>query len=99
MEGIEKELTEKLSLVKTECNVRAQDIESMRSQLNDYSNQLEVAQRRDTVSHEWTIYGIFIGAACAVAGLAYYYGWNAVAVGIVCGAVSCLLSDRKNKTE
>ena len=37
MERVVEELTDKLSLVESECNVKAQEIETLRSQLNYYS--------------------------------------------------------------
>ena len=74
MKRIVEELADKLSLVESECNIQAQTIRRMRSKLNDYSKELEEAQKRDTNSYEWTIpiFGSFIGAG---AGLAYYFGW------------------------
>ena len=97
MERIVKELTEKLSLVESECNFRAQEIESMRSQLNDYSNKLEEAQKKDTDSDGWNIpipcYIIGAGTVLgAGAGLVYHFGWQAVAVGTVYGAAGGLLT-------
>jgi len=92
-----KELTEKLSLVESECNVRAREIESMRSELNDYSNKLEKARKKDTDSDGWgiPISCYFIGAGVGLgagAGLVYHFGWKAVAVGTVYGAAGGLLA-------
>ena len=91
MERIVEELTDKLSLVESECNIQAQTIRRMRSKLNDYSKKLEEAQKRNTDSYEWTIpiLGSFIGAG---AGLAYHFGWKVVAVGTVYGAAGGLLA-------
>ena len=97
MERIVEELTDKLSLVESECNIQAQKIRRMRSKLTDYSKKLEEAQKRDTDSDGWTIpiWGYVIGAGVGLgagAGLAYYFGWKAVAVGTVYGAAGGLLA-------
>ena len=66
----------------------------MRSELNDYSKQLKEAQKdtdsKDSDSNGWNIpiLGFTIGSGV---GLAYFFGWKAVAIVGGCGAVGYLI--------
>ena len=86
-----RELTDKLSLVKSKCNLKDQEIRRLECQLNDYSKKLEEAQEKDSDSNGWTIpiLGFTIGAEV---GLAYVLGWKALAIVNGCGAFGCLVA-------
>lgn len=89
-----RELTDKLSLVKSKCNLKDQEIRRLECQLNDYSKKLEEAQKKDKDSNGWTIPIIeFLAGAEAV--LLYFFGLKtSLMVSTISWVMSSLVSQK-----